>query len=108
MSKNSIPKQYGLEQAEFDEFRAFLQQACGSSLGENKQYLVTNRVRRLLEEHNLHSFGELVRALKNNSNRRLKDQVVDVMTTNETFWFRDVYPFEHLKSHLLPGLMKRS
>lgn len=107
MSKNSIPKQYGLEQAEFDEFRAFLQQACGISLGENKQYLVTNRVRRLLEEHGLSTFGELVRTLKSGGNRRLKDQVVDVMTTNETFWFRDTYPFEHLKTVLLPELMAR-
>ncbi len=107
MSKHLTPGQHGLEQTEFDEFRAFLQQACGISLGENKQYLVTNRVRRLLEEHGLHTFGELVRALKSNSNRRLKDQVVDVMTTNETFWFRDVYPFEHLKTELLPELMKR-
>lgn len=106
MSKHVIPGQHGLEQAEFDEFRAFLQQACGISLGENKQYLVTNRVRRLLEEHGLQTFGELVRALKNTSNRRLKDQVVDVMTTNETFWFRDGYPFEHLKTHILPALMK--
>lgn len=107
MSKNSIPKQYGLEQAEFDEFRVFLQQACGISLGENKQYLVTNRVRRLLEEHGLSTFGELVRTLKSGGNRRLKDQVVDVMTTNETFWFRDTYPFEHLKTVLLPELMAR-
>src|SRR5690606_521705 len=60
----------------------------------------------LLEEHGLHSFGELIKALQDSSNRRLKDQVVDVMTTNETFWFRDSYPFEHLKSHLLPALQK--
>lgn len=106
MSKHVTSGLHGLEQAEFDEFRAFLQQACGISLGENKQYLVTNRVRRLLEEHGLSSFGELIHALKDRSNRRLKDQVVDVMTTNETFWFRDGYPFEHMKSHLLPELQK--
>ena len=94
-----------LAQAEFDHFRQFLQDACGISLGENKQYLVTNRVRRLLEEHGLHSFTELVGVLKNNSNRRLRDQVIDVMTTNETFWFRDSYPFEYLKAKILPELM---
>ncbi|WP_049721834.1 CheR family methyltransferase [Gilvimarinus polysaccharolyticus] len=97
-----------LAQVEFDHFREFLQDACGISLGENKQYLVTNRVRRLLEEHNLESFSELVGVLKRNSNRRLRDQVIDVMTTNETFWFRDNYPFEYLKSTILPDLMQPS
>ncbi|MDO3382619.1 CheR family methyltransferase [Gilvimarinus algae] len=105
MNSQSKGATQSLEQAEFDHFRQFLQDACGIALGENKQYLVTNRVRRLLDEHGLHSFSELIAALKKNTNRRLRDQVIDVMTTNETFWFRDGYPFEHLKSKLLPELM---
>lgn len=94
-----------IDQAEFDQFRQFLEDACGISLGDNKQYLVTNRIRRILEENNLASFGELVRVLKQGFNRKLKDQVVDSMTTNETFWFRDIYPYDHLKNNLLPPLM---
>jgi chemotaxis protein methyltransferase CheR len=95
----------GIDQAEFDQFRQFLEDACGISLGDNKQYLVTNRIRRILDENNIASFGELVRVLKQGLNRKLKDQVVDSMTTNETFWFRDNYPYDHLKSTLLPQLM---
>lgn len=102
---SQIKPAHTLEQAEFDQFREFLRDACGIALGENKQYLVANRVRRLLDEYNMQSFTELVNALKSNRNRRLRDQVIDVMTTNETFWFRDGYPFEHLKNVLLPELM---
>jgi chemotaxis protein methyltransferase CheR len=94
-----------IDQAEFDQFRQFLEDACGISLGDNKQYLVSNRIRRILEENNIASFGELVRVLKAGLNRKLKDQVVDSMTTNETFWFRDNYPYDHLKNVLLPQLM---
>lgn len=93
------------DQAEFDQFRQFLQDACGIALGDNKQYLVSNRIRRLLEEHKLASFSDLVRALKVGGSRQLRDQVIDAMTTNETFWFRDIYPYEYFKSHLLPALM---
>lgn len=100
-----LPGRDNLDQAEFDQFRQFLEDACGISLGDNKQYLVTNRIRRILEENKIASFGELVRALKQGVNRRLKDQVIDSMTTNETFWFRDNYPYEHLKNTLLPQLM---
>lgn len=93
------------DQAEFDQFRQFLQDACGIALGDNKQYLVSSRMRRLLEEHKLASFSALLVALNRPNSRRLKDQVIDAMTTNETFWFRDIYPFEHLKDQLLPALM---
>jgi len=93
------------DQLDFDQFRQFLQEASGIALGDNKQYLVTNRLRRIMDEHSLASFGELVRAARSGSNRRLRDQVVDAMTTNETFWFRDVYPFEQLTRRLLPQLM---
>lgn len=94
-----------LDQQEFDQFRQFLEEACGISLGDNKQYLVTNRIRRVLEENNIDSFGQLVRELKQGLSRKLKDQVIDSMTTNETFWFRDNYPYDYLKNTLLPQLM---
>ncbi|RYZ79708.1 MAG: hypothetical protein EOO68_38460, partial [Moraxellaceae bacterium] len=94
-----------VDQLEFDQFRQFLEDACGISLGDNKQYLVTNRMRRLMDEHKIASFAELVRNLKMGVNRNLKEQVIDAMTTNETFWFRDIYPYEHLKDTLFPQLM---
>lgn len=94
-----------VEQAEFNQFRIFLEDACGISLGENKQYLVTNRMRRLMDDNKIISFAELVRLLKAGTNRKLKDEVIDAMTTNETFWFRDIYPYEHLKTILFPQLM---
>ena len=102
---DQTPSRELLEQAEFNEFRQFLEQACGISLGDNKQYLVTNRIRRILEEHKLASFSERVKALKQGFNRKLKEQVIDSMTTNETFWFRDNYPFDYLRTALLPQLM---
>lgn len=94
-----------IDPAEFDQFRKFLEDACGISLGDNKQYLVINRIRRILEDNKIASFGELVRILKQGLNRKLREQVIDSMTTNETFWFRDNYPYDHLKNKLLPELM---
>ncbi len=94
-----------MDQRDFDYFRKFLHKVCGIHLGENKKYLVTTRVRPILSEHNLDSLSSLVSQLERGTNRRLKEQVVDVMTTNETFWFRDTYPFDYLKNNLLPDLM---
>lgn len=100
-----LATQGNVDQAEFDQFRQFLEDACGISLGDNKQYLVTNRMRRLMDDHKIANFGELVRNLRHGMNRKLKEQVIDAMTTNETFWFRDIYPYDHLKNSLFPQLM---
>lgn len=102
---NKLAERDSVDQVEFNHFRQFLENASGISLGDNKQYLVINRMRRLMDDNKIASFKDLVRELKSGSNRKLKDSVIDAMTTNETFWFRDVYPYDYLKSSLLPQLM---
>lgn len=93
-----------LDPQEFELFRQFLKNACGISLSENKQYLVTTRIRRILAENNLQTLSQLVDQLQRGRHSALRTQVIDAMTTNETFWFRDTYPFEYLKNTLLPVL----
>jgi chemotaxis protein methyltransferase CheR len=102
---NTLAERDGVDQAEFNHFREFLEDACGISLGDNKQYLVTNRMRRLMDNNKIINFSDLVYALKSGNNRKLKDEVIDAMTTNETFWFRDTYPYDHLKNTLFPQYM---
>lgn len=91
----------------FEKFRDFLHSACGIFLAENKQYLVTTRITPLLSHHGLKDLGELVLILTNNRYSPLRDLVVDAMTTNETFWFRDTYPFDVLKNQVLLELAAR-
>lgn len=97
-----------LDSREFDRFRQFLQEVCGIALAENKQYLVTTRIRKILQEYQLGSLGELVDLLLRNRHSKLREQVVDAMATNETFWFRDSHPFDYFQSTLLPQLQKQS
>ncbi len=87
---------------EYQQFRDFLQDACGILLGDNKQYLVKSRLRKIMEEEGVESLGALVQQLKKISARGLKERVVDAMTTNETLWFRDNHPFRILSDILLP------
>ncbi|MFT5691409.1 MAG: chemotaxis protein methyltransferase CheR [Oceanicoccus sp.] len=90
--------------AEYREFRDFLAKACGIVLGDNKQYLVASRLKRLMSDQDIENLGELIKRLQQFSNRSLKESVVDAMTTNETLWFRDAHPFNILKEKLLPEL----
>ncbi len=92
---------------DYERFRVFLKEACGIVLGENKHYLVKSRLRRILEENGFGSVGELVTALSGSSRSPLRKKIIDAMTTNETYWFRDHYPFETLQHKVIPELIDK-
>jgi len=82
--------------AEYKNFQTFLEKACGIVLGENKHYLVSSRLNRLMMENNIPSLQALVDTLNKSINSALRTRVIEAMTTNETLWFRDTYPFQVL------------
>lgn len=93
---------------EYKQFRDFLELQCGIVLGENKQYLVKSRLAPLMQRFAVGSLSELVQKTLNPLERQLRIEVIDAMTTNETLWFRDTYPFELLKKMIFPELEKNS
>ncbi len=91
-----------LDDKSYHQFREFLEQQCGIVLGENKQYLVKSRLAPLMAKFDVATLGDLVTRTLSPMERQLRSAVIDAMTTNETLWFRDEYPFELLKKRLFP------
>ena len=91
---------------DFRLFRDYLERTCGIVLGDNKKYLVSSRLGRLLEQKGISSLGELVTLVQQQPRSGLREMVVNAMTTNETLWFRDGYPFEVLKTRLIPEFIR--
>lgn len=91
-----------LDDKSYHQFREFLEQQCGIVLGENKQYLVKSRLAPLMAKFDIATLGDLVSRTLSPTERQLRSAVIDAMTTNETLWFRDEYPFELLKKRLFP------
>ena len=91
-----------LDDKSYNDFRTFLEQQCGIVLGENKQYLVKSRLAPLMAKFNVESLADVVKRTLSPMERQLRSAVIDAMTTNETLWFRDDYPFQLLKNKLLP------
>ncbi len=87
---------------EYRDFSRFLESQCGIVLGDSKQYLVRSRLSPLVTKFKLGSLSDLLRDVVTGRNRELRVAAVDAMTTNETLWFRDTYPFEVLANKLLP------
>ncbi len=97
-----------IKHEEYEDFRRFLEDACGILLGENKHYLVQSRLGRLVSTGGVGSLGDLVGRLRREpAGGPLREQVIEAMTTNETFWFRDNHPFAILSNQILPDLAQR-
>src|SRR5690606_22558560 len=79
----------------------YLERQCGIVLGANKQYLVRSRLAPLVAKFSLDGLASLLAKFTRGMDRQLNAAVIDAMTTNETLWFRDTYPFEILKNKLL-------
>jgi chemotaxis protein methyltransferase CheR len=92
---------------DYDDFRRYLEEASGIVLGNNKHYLVTSRLSRLMREFEIDDFGSLMARLKRERHAKLHERIIDAMTTNETLWFRDNYPFEVLKHVIFPELAQK-
>lgn len=91
---------------QYNDFCNFLEQQSGIVLGTSKQYLIVSRLSPLVSQFNLSSISELIEKAMNVANRQVRLEVIDAMTTNETMWFRDGYPYEMLKETILPELAK--
>jgi len=93
---------------QYRRFAAFIEEKCGIVLGVGKQYLVNSRLSTLLSKFGISNVDELInKAMENTPNNKIQDAVIDAMTTNETLWFRDTYPYTALEQFILPELAKK-
>jgi len=89
---------------DYDFLRKSLKERSGLVLSADKQYLVESRLLPIARKAGLGGLGELVSTLKRSDADVLMTRVVEAMTTNETFFFRDKTPFENFRSAVLPAL----
>jgi chemotaxis protein methyltransferase CheR len=92
---------------DFDFLRQLLKQRSGLVLSAEKQYLAESRLLPVARRLGLDTLTALVARLRAGAPAALAAEVVDAMTTNETFFFRDKIPFEHLRDTMMPALIKR-
>lgn len=94
---------FSMTAQEFDQFRSFLYQATGISLSPTKLPLVTGRLHCRLQHHGLTSYGADYRLL---TGGQMPDEVqvaVNLLTTNETAFFRESRHFDFLRQTVLPA-----
>jgi chemotaxis protein methyltransferase CheR len=90
---------------DYEFLRKLLKERSGLDLSSDKQYLVESRLIPLARKAGLPGIAELVQKVKSGA-EALTSEVVEAMTTNETFFFRDKIPFDHLRATILPELLQ--
>ena len=82
---------------------------CGIVLGNDKQYLVEQRLSPLLKELGCETFADLAKKLSLGvTNFLLREKVLNAMTTNETSFFRDEHPYIAFKEKIMPDMLERA
>uniref|UniRef100_B8J0K4 protein-glutamate O-methyltransferase n=1 Tax=Desulfovibrio desulfuricans (strain ATCC 27774 / DSM 6949 / MB) TaxID=525146 RepID=B8J0K4_DESDA len=91
---------------EFLQLRDFIYQQCGIFIAENRKYLVENRLSNRIKDLNLKSYSEYYNYLRFDASRRTElNKLFEVMTTNETSFFRNPPQLEVFQKQVLPGIL---
>ena len=90
---------------DYEYLRKLLKDHSGLDLSADKQYLIESRLLPLARKAGLSGISDLVQNMKNGPASQVA-QVVEAMTTNETFFFRDKVPFDHFRETIMPELLK--
>jgi chemotaxis protein methyltransferase CheR len=90
---------------DYEYLRKLLKDRSGLDLSADKQYLIESRLLPLSRKFGLAGIGELVQKMKGGS-ADIITQVVEAMTTNETFFFRDKVPFDHFRDSIMPEILQ--
>ncbi len=92
---------------DFEYVRRLVRERAAIVLEDGKAYLAESRLVPVAREEGFASVAELIARIRSERFGRLHRKVVEAMTTNETSFFRDVAPFEALRTVVFPELLAR-
>jgi chemotaxis protein methyltransferase CheR len=89
----------------FETLATLLKTKSGLIIGTDKLYLLETRLAGLLKREKLSDLNGLAERLRRPGSDALGREVVEAMTTNESFFFRDDKPFQHFRTQALARLV---
>jgi len=96
-----------MKPADFEFVSTMVRERSGLVLSADKTYLVESRLAPIARKDGFASIDDLISAIRIRRDAKLIESVVDAMTTNETFFFRDKTPFDIFEQSILPELVAR-
>ena len=93
-----------LTNQEFEKIRSLLHEKFGISLADHKKAMVTGRLRKIITQKGFTSFSEFIDSVQDDESGRELQVLIDRMSTNHTFFFRENQHFTFFSNHILPEI----
>ena len=77
----------------------------GMALTDDKEYLLDLKLLPLVRKYSLQSLSDLIKKIRQSNDAHLIDEVIEVMTINESLFFRDIKPFQQLNEIIMPRIL---
>ncbi|QQG37481.1 MAG: protein-glutamate O-methyltransferase CheR [Micavibrio aeruginosavorus] len=90
----------------FEYLRDLLKRTSGLMVTTEKTYLLQSRLLPIARRRGMQNLDQMVASLKMKPDKGLTDEIIEAMTTNETYFFRDDKAFKQLRENILPALLK--
>ncbi len=97
----------GIAVPEFEYLRKMMRDDAAIVIDEDKQYLAESRLMPLVSAEGYPSVQKMLEVLRARPSGNLHRKVLDAMTNNETWFFRDIEPFEALKTTIIADVLAR-
>ena len=91
-----------ITQEEFNRFRDFIYYHAGITMAPHKQEMVAGRLLKRLRHYRLKTYTDYFGLIEDSNNTQERQIMVDLLTTNETYFYREPAHFEFLRKHILP------
>lgn len=92
---------------EFKLFSEYILSISGIALEAGKEYLIETRLNPIITRLDCRSYLDLLKMAKADFKKQIENEIIDAISTNETYFFRDKSPFELLQFKILPDLIDR-
>ena len=93
---------------EFELLKGFVEKNCGIHLEPGKEYLIETRLTDIAIDQGCKSFYEFYQKALGDTTGKLRNRIVDAMTTNETYFFRDDNLWNYLREVAAPELVRKA
>lgn len=97
-----------LANPDIDYLRGVVADLSGNVIAPRQAYMLEQRLTPLAESMGLADLDALVNELRRSHDLSLKTKVAEAVTVNETSFFRDIHPFEALRTSIIPELVKKN
>lgn len=102
----SLKQEFPFTAKDFVRIRKLVHEHAGIALAESKQNLIYNRLSRRLRALNFASFDQYLNFVDGPGYEQEFTHLINAITTNLTFFFREVHHFDFLSQQLFPSLLK--